>query len=867
MFFLLCCLVQPQTPVLAQTTLSYYLPPDVTYDSSVPTPESYFGFQVGEWHLRPDQITGYLEHLSKFSNRISIEQYGFSYERRPLILVTITSPENHKRIDEIKEKRRMMTNQMSSSKLSAEDLPLVVWMGYSVHGNEPSGTNSTPLVAYHLAAAQGPNIDRLLRESVVLLDLTINPDGIARFAHWANVHRGTALVADPNNREHNEAWPGGRFNHYWFDPNRDWMPLQHPESQARISKYYEWLPHVLTDHHEMGSNSTFFFQPGIPSRNNPYTPERNSVLTEMLAQFHAKAFDKIGSLYYQKESFDDFYIGKGSSYPDVTGSIGILYEQASSRGHLQETVFGEMSFPFTIRNQFTVSLSTLEGALANKKDLLSYQNDFFSSVGREAERSPIKAYVFNDDGDPARAFHFLDLLKRHQIEMYILAKDLRLDGKLFSQGSSYIIPMNQRQFRLIASLFEHRTQFNDSLFYDISTWTLPHAFNLPFGAIKSSPSEFIGARLTDVVFPSGRVIGNPDPYAYVFEWNHYYSPRALYRLLDADVKSMVASEPFIASTVEGNRRFGFGTIVVPLGLQKDKKEIIQELVERASKEDGIPVYALSTGMTVEGISLGSPKFNVLKQPKVMIVGGSGVSATDVGELWHLLDHRFQMEVSIVEQQVINRIDLSRYNSIVLVGGTYSSIDSSGRASLRNWIERGGILVAMKGGAEWAVQQKLGTAKFKRDDSSRRDSIPVRQAYADWDEIAGAERLPGSIFEIRYDKTHPLFFGYNNSTMGVFKNSTVTMELSTSPFGTPAQYSSKPLLSGYAKPSHLKSIGNSAAITVSGLRSGKTILMVDGSNFRSFWYGTNKIFLNALFFGSTIRTTGGGMFEPEGEMNQ
>lgn len=846
----------------AQKPLGYFLPSDVTYDQTIPTPESYFGFQVGEWHLRPDQILGYMQRLAQISDRVSIEQYGFTHEQRPLILLTITSPENHKRLHAIKAQRELIADPSQSSKLEVDALPLVVWMGYSIHGNEPSGANATPLVVYYLAAAQGNAIERLLRETVILVDPVINPDGLARFAHWANVHRGTTLVADPNHREHNEAWPGGRFNHYWFDPNRDWMPLQHPESQARVMKYYEWMPNILTDHHEMGSNSTFFFQPGIPTRLNPFAPMRNTELTEMLAQFHAKAFDKIGTLYYQKETFDDFYIGKGSSYPDVTGSIGILYEQASSRGHLQETMFGNMSFAFTIKNQFTISLSTLEGALAHKKEFVAYQRDFFASALREADRSSVKAYVFGNGSDPTRTYHFIDLLKRHQIDVYELAKETRIDGKTFTRGNAYIIPTHQLQYRLITSLFERRTRFNDSLFYDISAWTLPFAFNLPYGELKTPASELLGVCIGKATFPQATVVGDKSVYAYAFEWNSYYAPRALYRLLKADVKAMVASEPFVAVTADGNRRFDFGTITVPLGIQPEKADTIAKLVDRIAKEDGVPVYGLSTGMTVEGISLGSPKFSMVKLPKVMIVGGSGVSATEVGDLWHLLDHRFHMEVSIVEQQFLNRIDLSRYNSIVMVGGNYALIDSAGRASLRQWVERGGTLVAIKSAAEWAVQQRMATAKFKRDENSRRDSIVARQPYVDWDEIVGAERLGGAIFEVRYDRTHPLLFGYQDSTMSVFRNSTLFMEPSTNPFGTPVQYTAKPLLSGYMHKTHSKDISNSAAVVVSGLRSGRTILFTDNPNFRSFWYGTNKLFLNALFFGSTIRTAPGGPFEPE-----
>ena len=246
------------------------------------------------------------------------------------------------------------------------------------------------LYAYHLAALQGKEIEETLSKTIVLLDPCYNPDGLNRFANWVNVHKSKNLSADPANREYNEPFPRGRTNHYWFDLNRDWLPSQHPESQGRIKNFHEWYPNVLTDHHEMGTNSTYFFQPGIPSRTNPNTPEENQELTKKIANFHAKALDKIGSLYYSEESFDDFYYGKGSTYPDANGCIGILFEQASSRGHLQESINGLVSFPFTIRNQLTTSLSTLEADQILRKDLLDYQRRFYQSGIATAKNQHLK---------------------------------------------------------------------------------------------------------------------------------------------------------------------------------------------------------------------------------------------------------------------------------------------------------------------------------------------------------------------------------------------------------------------------------------------------------------------------------------------
>jgi len=829
------------------------LPNLILAQTAIPSPESFFGFPVGGWHLRPDQIAAYLTALDQASDRITMEEYGRTYEGRPLILLTITSPENHRNIRAIKEQHQGLCNPLTSTRLSLDILPVVVWMGYSVHGNEPSGSNASVLVAYHLASEQGTEIEGLLKETVILLDPMINPDGLARFAQWANTHRGKNLVPDPNNREHNEPWPSGRSNHYWFDLNRDWMPLQHPESRGRLVKYYEWMPNVLTDHHEMGTGATFFFQPGVPTRNNPLAPKRVDELTRAIAQHHAQALDRIGSLYYTQEGFDDFYIGKGSSYPDITGSIGILFEQASSRGHVQESIHGDVKFPFTIRNQFTTSLSTLRAARELRKELLAHQREFFLSALREAEQSPVKGYIFGSSSDPDRTSHLLDILRRHQIEVYKLAKQIRAHDTAFDPGSAYVVPTNQKQYRLITSLFERRTTFADSLFYDISAWTLPLAFNLPYAELKTLPRDVLGEKTDAPTSSKGKLVGGKSEYAYVFEWKTYYAPRALYRLQKAGIRTKVATKPFEVVTTEGKRSFDYGTILVPVGIQKDQADTLEKVLDTVTQEDGVHIYALSTGLSASGIDLGSSSFESLQLPKVMLLVGSGVSSTDAGQAWHLLDQRFDMEVSLVEASRLGRTDLGQYNVIVLVSGSYPA-DSANVASLRQWVENGGTLVTMENACEWAVGNRLATGKFRRTDASRRDTVTSRRAYADEWKYSGARRMPGAIFELSIDRTHPVFYGFDGDKLSIFRGTTIFMEPSANPYATPAVYTQQPLLSGYLHPDFEKPIKNSAAVVVSGLRSGRTILMTDDPNFRAFWYGTSKMFLNALFFGQIIRSS-------------
>ena len=414
--------------------LDYFLPNNISYNQDIPTPASVIDHEIGDWHITHDKLVQYMYALAESSDRISIETRGKTFEGRPLLLLYISAPNNLSNLEKIRENHISLTEN-GSDNIDVTKMPIVVYQGFSIHGNEPSGSNAALAVAYYLAAAQGSEIEKLLNETVILFDPSYNPDGLQRFAYWANINKSKNINPDPNDREYNEVWPGGRTNHYWFDMNRDWLPVQLPESQARINTFHNWYPNILTDHHEMGTNSTFFFQPGIPSRTNPLTPSKNQEITETIGNFHAKALNKIGSFYYSKESFDDFYYGKGSTFPDINGGIGILFEQASSRGHAQESDNGILTFPFTIRNQFTAALSTLEAALSMRIELLNYQKSFYTNARKEAKNSGV--IVFGDEKDATKVNQLAEILKRHKIEYYELKSNFSKNGKNYKKGCCF----------------------------------------------------------------------------------------------------------------------------------------------------------------------------------------------------------------------------------------------------------------------------------------------------------------------------------------------------------------------------------------------------------------------------------------------
>jgi hypothetical protein len=835
------------TQAFAQADLSYYLPDNVSYNPEIPTPKSVIGHEVGEFHVTHDRLVTYMYALDKASDRISLEVTGYTHEARPLLLLTITSPDNQKNIASIREQHIQLTDPARSSILDTRNMPAVFYIGCSIHGNEPSGSNAGLLFAYHLAAAQSAEIETMLKNTIVLFDPSFNPDGLQRFSSWVNSRKSKTISADPADMEHNEAWPGGRTNHYWFDLNRDWLVAQQPESQARIKKFHEWKPNVLTDHHEMGSNSTFFFQPGVPSRVHPITPMKNLELTKKIGTYHAKALDAIGSLYYTQEGYDDFYYGKGSTFPDAQGAIGILFEQASSRGHAQETNNGILRFPFTIRNQFTTALSSLTAVNELRQELLDYQRQFYKEAASDAAKDPIKAIIFGSQYDKGKVFHLAEIVARQNIDIYKPVSRQTISGKTFDPESSYIIPMNQKQYRLIKGMFEKRTTFTDSLFYDISSWTLSLAAGVDVEELKIMPQ--LSEKIQTPALPQGK-LDKKSEYAYVFESSDYYAPRAINKLLQNGIRLKVASNTFKHTS---GKKFERGSILIPLNNQEKSRELIEFLVNEITTRDGINVYAFDTGLDFEGASLGSNSFLPLRKPEIAMLVDVGVSANDAGEIWHLLDTRFVVPVTMLPISQFNAGNINRYNTIIFPTGSYGAITDAAKEKLKVWIQNGGVVIGFESALTWLNSNGFGKFEMKKNEEKK--ELPSR-AYATIDNYQGAQETSGAIFEANVDLTHPFLYGYSNTKLPLFKGNNLFLEKSKNAFANPIVFTSSPLMSGYISKENYSKVKEASVVGVSVMGKGRVIGFTENLAFRAFWFGTNKMLMNAIFYGHLVNEASG-----------
>lgn len=828
--FLACFLITLVIEAQNDVDLSYYLPQDISYNKNIPTPEQIIGHQVGEWHVTHDKLVQYMYALAKASDRITIEDRGKTFEDRPILLLTITAPKNHQQIEAIKKIHIDATNGLAVS----ENRPIIVYQGFSIHGNEPSGSNAALLVAYYLAAAESNAVKELLEDTVILLDPSFNPDGLQRFAYWANTNKSANLNPDPNDREYSEIWPGARTNHYWFDLNRDWMPGQLPESRARLKTYHNWLPNILTDHHEMGTYSTFFFQPGVPARANPLTPKLNQELTKKIGEFHAKALDKIGSLYYSEEGYDDFYYGKGSTYPDINGGIGILFEQASSRGHVQESENGLLTFPFTIRNQFTTALSTLDAAKNMRVEILNYQQNFYINALNEGSKEKDKVIVFGDEKDAARTYHLAEILKRNHIDFNEIKADFTANGKKYKKGYSYIIPKNQKNTRLINAMFEKRTTFSDSIFYDISAWTYPLAFNVDYveGAFMSN----MGNPVTNLELKTGKAL-NISNYAYLMEWHEYYTPKVLNKILNKDLRAKVALKQF---TLNG-KKYDYGTILIPVQNQSLSENELFNFLNDIAKEGHLEIDAANTGLA-QGIDLGSRSFKALNKISVALLVGEGVTSYDAGEIWHLFDQKYDINITKLDVRSVAKADLSRYNTLILPNMSKETLNDKNTKKIKSWVEDGGTVIGFRNTVEW-----FKTKEFAKLDFTKPKVEAKKVSYEEKDDFKGAQNIDGAIFEAEIDRTHPINFGYKNNKIALFRDTTVFMKPDSSSYNNPIKYTKSPLLSGYISKPNLKELANSVPLQIKKLGKGKVVAFTDNTNFRAFWYGTNKLLMNAVFF--------------------
>lgn len=826
--------------------LDFFLVDGVEYDQTILKPQEILGHDLGDQPQRHDLMVQYLRQLAEQSPRINVETIGYSHENRPILFLTVSSPENLARIDEIKAQHLLRTNPARASEAS-DDLPVVTWVNYGVHGAEASGMEAAIPTLYHLAAAQDAATQDQLANSIILITAIFNPDGHSRRVSWVSQYGSDIRITDPNHEIHNQIWPGGRTNHYWFDLNRQWLLQTQPESRAWLAKWHEWRPQVSADMHEMGPDSTYYFHPGVPTRKYPLIPARGRELLVEIAGYHQAFMDGEGKLYFSEEGFDNYYIGKGSTYPQINGSLGILFEAGAQMGIARDSRQGIKTMANNARTHMRTSLTTIEGAAAMRLKLHAHQRDFYAEAAELARTDRVKGYVFRAPEDPMRLNMFLDLLARHRVAVHRVSGEIKVGDKSYGE-ESFIVSLNQSQYRMAKAMFNRITEFPDKVFYDVSGWTLPLAYGLEYDAVTSNLRGRVGAE-AGASFASAPA---PDvaPYAYVFRWSDYYAPRAVNRLLQAGIMARVAKEPIRVQTTRGVVAFERGAIIVQRDLQTVANSDIDALMKVIAADDSIFVHAATSGHTLDaGADLGGRNsVSDLSAPKILLVTGPGITSYDAGEVWHQLDHRMNIPVTLVRKERLSRIELDDYTHMILVGGGGARLSNGMTKKVEAWVRGGGTFIAHRHGANWAANTLFASDKKKEKDEEKKAE---RLSYSDKGQKDAEHVIGGALFESDLDITHPLGFGYVRRLVTTNRNTSFVLPVPKDPYAQVAVYTDQPLLSGYASDKRIGEIKGTPMLTAERQGRGSVILFADNPNFRATYLGAEKMFMNALFFSTAF----------------
>jgi len=845
----------------------YYFAKGETFNKNIPTPEEFFGFEIGKALVRYDKVVEYYKLLAEKSDRAQFEVIGHSWENRDYVILTVSSPENIKNLETIRENHLKLVDPKQSAG-DYSNQKVIIQLGYNVHGGELAGTDASVLAAYYFVASENPETVKQLDEAVLLLEPALNPDGRERATTFYNEFHSFPAVTDPADIEHSYGFAPHRGNHFYADLNRDWFSLIHPESNARIDFYHKWYPNIYLDYHEMGSEANYYFEPSPERSTWNYTiPEATySKLNVLLAKYFGEALDEVGALYFTRENFDNISPIYGSTYPDFQGGVGTTLEVGSSKGVAVETSVGVRTFSFNIRDNVRTSIAALKVGVEEKQTFLKHQEDFFKSAITEGAKGADKYYVFGSENDKGTTRLFLNNLLSHKVDVYALSQDISVKGKNFKKGSAYVVPISQAQYRVVNAAFDEHTEFVDSIFMDITAWSTVHGFGVPFSKVKVAS---LGDKVTEKAVVKPGTIDVKSQYAYVFSYNDYFAPRTIINLLENNVLVKAAFKSFEVVTSEGQKQFQPGTIVIPVQYQSLSSDELYKVIEKAVAETGISVFGISTGAHVgNGIDLGSDNITRIYKPEVATIVGDGIDWTEVGEIWYLLGNRFNIPLTKIPANSVARADLSRYTSIILADGSYNSLPKSFVDDLKVWVRNGGVLITIKRASQWAVEQGLveGYSQRGKDgkDIHADNHKPAEPAFERFDyssqrEKLGPKRIGGAIFKADLDITNPLAFGFESREFYAIKTGNSILPRPANSYAVVLQFDKNPLVSGYVSKENQKLLANAPHITFGNNGKGTVVLFNESPTFRGYWLSTGRFLTNSILFGNKVSV--GGRYRP------
>lgn len=812
---------------------------------SLQSPEQFLGYKIGTHYTPHYKIVNYVKAVAQARpEMVKVEKYGETNEGRELLIAYIASPQNMQRLEEIRQNNLRICGLIKDKgAASTENAPAIVWLSYNVHGNETSSSEAAMLTLYTLVNPADTKSKEWLKNTVVILDPCINPDGRDRYVNWFNSVVGKNMNPDPQSREHMEPWPGGRTNHYNFDLNRDWAWQTQKETQHRLVKYNQWLPHVHVDFHEQSYNSPYYFAPAA----QPY----HEVITSWQREFqntigrnNARYFDENGWLYFTKETFDLFYPSYGDTYPLYNGAIGMTYEQGGGgRGGLAVVTGSGDTLTLVDRanHHYTTGLSTIEAASKNAERLVAEYKKFFDD-SRAGRGNANKTYVFTSD-NAAKINSIAQLLKVNGIEYGTVANNA-FKGTNYTTGKDekgqlkkYTIAVSSLQTKSVLArvLLEPKSNLVDSVTYDITAWSLPYAYNVNAYAVKSALS------LQPYTPTAGTKTIPSSNYGYLIKYNSVSSVKFLGQLLKQGIKVRYSEKPITYN----QNLYERGTLIV---LHKGNPTNLSSVLNNLAAGNDVDVEAVSTGFMDKGPDFGSPEIKIIQPPKVALITGEQTSALGAGEVWHLFDQQINYPITLINATDISRTDLKAYNVLIIPNGYYRNVfDKNVSDKLKQFVYTGGHIIALENAVNQLAEGDWGIKlKDKDEDTAKKgkSDYSYLKKYEDRERDELVNSIPGAIYKTQLDNTHPLAFGYPDTYYTLKQDDNVYDFLKDG--WNVGIIKKSNYVTGFAGTKVKNQLKDGLIFGVTNIGSGSVVFLADDPLFRQFWEGGKLLFCNAVF---------------------
>ncbi|AMQ55395.1 M14 family metallopeptidase [Algoriphagus sanaruensis] len=817
------------------------------------TPEQFLGYKPGDRFTPHHRMVDYFEYVASQNPNIKLIQYGETNEKRPLFIAILSSPENMANLEQIRTDNLKRAGLMEGT--PSTSIP-INWMSFNVHGNESVGMEAAISSFFTLANPANAKSQDWLKNQVIIIDPCINPDGRDRYAMWYNQKMNTRLQPDLQSVEHNEPWPGGRANHYLFDLNRDWAWQVQVESQQRLKIYQQWMPQLHLDFHEQGIDNPFYMAPAAEPLHELLTPFQHE-FQDIFGRNTAKYFDEMGRFYFTKERFDLLYPSYGDTYPMYNGAIGMTIEQggggrAGVGGY--NSVGDTVTLSSRIAGHYTAAMSAAEVTSQNSKRLLDEYANYFKT-NQTSPKGKFKSFVIKGENNPVQLQKLLELLDKNGIQYGKAGAKTGLKGYEYQSGKAgvtfstsdqdIVVSAYQPKSVLAQVLFEPNPVLNDSITYDITSWSMPFAYGLKAFALETRLDPVASYQKPGF---TPNTIGKT-PVAYLAQWQGTRDAAFLAALLNQKIRVKYAEYPF---EVEG-KSFPAGTLIITKGGNEYVGQFDQKVTETANRF-GITLATTQTGYMDKGKDFGSPNIRTIQAPKVALVGGQGTSSLNFGEIWHFMEKDLDYPLANLEASNLGGYDLSKYDVIILPSAFGAAINGAAQGKLLDWVKAGGKLIAIDGSVNLFANKEGFALKTYDSDEEKKAADKAAQEIAKDERLepyTEGERLDisggtaGAIYEVKMDQTHPLGYG-TGGKFYTLKNNSNRFAYLTGGVNAGIIAGNDSYRTGYIGYKIKSKMGQSMVIGAERQGRGQIVYFVDNPIFRGFWESGKLVLSNAIF---------------------